>query len=99
MHYLDLPFAQSSNPLTTHTSRLGAESSSERAPSQLCRYIALLMDAPDGLTDHEAAHRLGILNTSVCARRAPLRKAGLIYCEGVRKGPHGTSNAIWRWRR
>jgi hypothetical protein len=85
--------------LSRHTSRLGAESSSERAPSQLVRMIQAYTDAPDGKTDHEMAAYLRIPLASVCARRAPLRKAGLIYCEGVRKGPYTASNAIWRWRR
>lgn len=92
-----LPFS-GSVPLTRHTSRAGAEAAAERAPSQTARYIAALLDARDGLTDHEAARLLGIPNTSVCARRAPLRKAGLIYAEGTRPGPDKVSNAIWRWR-
>ncbi len=97
--YLDtgLPF-NGSVPLTRHTSRQGAEDAADRAPSQTVRYIAALIDAPDGLTDYEAAAKLGCRNTSICARRAPLRKAGLIYAEGTRKGPDGVQNAIWRWR-
>jgi hypothetical protein len=93
-----LPF-QGSVPLTAHTSRLGAEAATDRAPSQLVRYIEALTDAPDGLTDHEAAARLGCRNTSICARRGSLRKAGLIYAEGTRLGPDGIQNAIWRWRK
>lgn len=99
MPYTDaqLPYS-GSDPLTVHTSRQGAEDAKERAIEQTTRYIAALVDAVDGLTDHEAARLLGIPNTSVCARRAPLRKAGLIYAEGTRKGPTGIANAIWRWR-
>lgn len=93
-----LPFA-GSVPLTRHTSRKGAEAAEERAPSQLIRMISAYIAAADGYTDHEIAAVLGIKNTSVCARRAPLRKAGLIHAEGTRPGPDGVANAIWRWRR
>jgi hypothetical protein len=41
---------------------------------------------------------LNIPLASVCARRAPLRKAGLIYAEGTRPGPTGVGNAIWRFK-
>jgi hypothetical protein len=100
MPYLEsgLPFSGAAT-LTRHTSRAGAEAAADRAPSQLVRYIEALTDAPAGLTDHEAAAKLGCRNTSICARRAPLRKAGLIYAEGTRLGPDGIQNAIWRWRR
>lgn len=84
--------------MTVHTSRQGAEDAKDRALPQTIRYIEALQDAVNGLTDHEAAKLLGIPNTSVCARRAPLRKAGLIYAEGTRPGPNGVQNAIWRWR-
>lgn len=94
-----LPFSGGTVPLTRHTSRKGAEAAEGRAPSQIIRYIAALIDAPDGLTDLEAAAILKIKNTSVCARRAPLRKAGLIYAEGTRPSPDGVANAVWRWRR
>lgn len=93
-----LPFS-GAVPLTAHTSRQGAEAASNRAPSQLVRLIEAYVHAADGLTDHEAARLLGIPNTSVCARRAPLRKAGLIYAEGTRPGPDGVANAVWRWKR
>lgn len=94
-----LPF-QGSVPLTRHTSRAGAEAAEKRAPSQLVRMVSAYVDAPDGRTDHEMAAYLGIPLASVCARRAPLRKAGLIFAEGTRPGPDGTTpNAVWRWRK
>jgi hypothetical protein len=92
-----LPF-NGSVPLTVHTSRQGAEDAKERAPSQLVRYIEALTDAGEGLTDLEASKLLNIPLASVCARRAPLRKAGLIYAEGTRPGPTGVGNAIWRFK-
>lgn len=97
-HTDGLPF-QGATPLSLHTSRAGAESAKDRAPSQLIRYICLLVDSADGVTDHEAAFRLQIPLASVCARRDPLRKAGLVHAEGIRPGPTGEQNAIWRWRR
>jgi hypothetical protein len=100
MPYVDsgLPF-NGSTPLSLHTSRAGAKDAEQRSTSQTIRYIEALTDAVDGLTDAEAAKVLGIPLASVCARRAPLRKAGLIFCEGTRPGPTGIGNAIWRWRR
>jgi hypothetical protein len=100
MPYTDseLPYS-GSVPLTIHTSRQGAEDAKARALPQTIRYVAALQDAAEGLTDAEAAKVLDIPLASVCARRAPLRKAGLIYAEGTRPGPTGVGNAIWRWRK
>ena len=94
----NLPY-QGSVPLSRSTSLAGAESAKDRAPSQLIRMIVALLDAPDGLTDHDLARILDIPLASVCARRAPLRNAGLVYCEGVRSGATGEPNALWRFRR
>lgn len=93
-----LPFSGGVIPLTRHTSKLAAEAAEPKALPQMVRYISALCDAPNGLTDWEAAELLGILHTSVCARRDPLRRAGLIFCNGTRPGPDGSANAIWRWR-
>lgn len=93
-----LPFS-GAVPLSRHTSMKGAESAEKKAPSQLLRMIVLLVHAVDGYTDHELAHALSIPLASVCARRAQLREAELIYAQGTRPGPTGEPNAVWRWRR
>lgn len=92
-----LPFS-GAVPLTVHTSRKGAESAEPRALPQMVRYIAAILEAADGLTDHEAQRLLNIPLASVIARRDPLRLAGLVYAQGTRPGPTGEQNAIWRWR-
>jgi predicted ArsR family transcriptional regulator len=89
-----LPF-NGSTTLSRFTSHQGAEDAKDRALSQTIRYLALLKQH-DGLTDAEAARLLGIERTSVNARRAPLVKAGLVYAEGMRQGPTGIRNAVWK---
>ncbi len=96
-----LPFASGSTPQAAHASRAGAEDAAPRAMSQVVRYLALLKASPRGLTDAEAAQRLGIERTSVNARRAVLVKAGLVYSDGFRKrttNGRNNRNTVWKAR-
>jgi hypothetical protein len=100
MPYLEgsLPFSGSS-PQAAHASRAGAQDAAPRALSQTVRYLRLLKDHPDGLTDAEAAKLLNLERSSVNARRKPLEKAGLVYADGFRPGPTGkVLNCIWKAR-
>lgn len=102
MPYIDgaLPFSSGLTPQSAHASRSGAEDAAPRALSQTVRYLRLLKDSPRGLTDAEAATRLGLERSSINARRAPLVKAGLVYADGFRQGTSGRKvrNAVWKAR-
>jgi hypothetical protein len=90
-----LPF-QGCTPLSRFTSHAGAQDAKDRALPQTVRYLALLKES-GGLTDAEAATRLGIERSSVNARRVPLVKAGLVVADGVRPGPTGkVLNVVWK---
>jgi predicted transcriptional regulator len=89
-----LPF-QGSVPQSAHSSRAGAEDAAPRALSQTVRYLSALKTY-GGLTDAEAASRLGLERSSINARRRPLVKAGLVIADGFRTGSTGVKNVIWR---
>lgn len=92
-----LPFSGSS-PLSRHTSYQGAEDAKARALPQLVVYLALLKSVyPDGMTDAEAAERMGVERTSINARRKPLHQAGLVESYGTRERvSSGNPNTVWR---
>lgn len=96
-HYIEgaLPFG-GSTPQAAHASRAGAEDAAPRALNQTVRYLALLKSRPQGCTDAEAAHLLGLERTSINARRRPLVKAGLVYSDGFRPGDTGIKNTVWK---
>jgi len=59
------------------------------------RYLAALEAAePHGLTDHEAAHVLGVPLSSICSTRGALRDQ--LVTDGARMGPYGQQNTVYR---
>lgn len=99
MPYLEqgLPFSGKS-PQSRHASRSGAEHAKDRALPQTVRYLQILKDHPNGLTDREAADLLMIERSTVNARRSELVKADLVYADGFRKGDSGVVNTVWKAR-
>ena len=99
MPYTDsnLPFS-GSVPQSRHASRAGAEDAAPRALPQTVRYLRALKDRPAGLTDAEAAVVLGLLRSTINARRRPLVKAELVYADGFRDGAFGVKNTVWKAR-
>lgn len=93
-----LPF----NGTTTqsrHASYLGAKAAEPRAGSQSERYLNLLRST-GGLTDAEAAERMGIERTSINARRAYFVKKGVVVPDGYRENVEsGVKNTVWRLAR
>lgn len=93
-----LPFS-GATPQSRHASYLGARDAQGRAPRQSERYLALLQEHPDGLTDWEAAARLGVERTTINARRMELVKMGKVYSDGFRKNEtSGIRNTVWKAR-
>lgn len=95
-HWIEqaLPYGGTS-PHAAHASRAGAEDAAPRALSQTVRYLAALRTY-GGLTDAEAAQRLGLERSSINARRAPLVRAGIVRSNGFRPGPTGKiKNVVW----
>lgn len=93
-----LPFS-GSLPQSRHASLKGAESAEKRAPSQVLRYLSLLVSRyPDGLTDQEAADLMNVERSTINARRGQCRGAGLELIEsaGSRPGNYDMDNTIWR---
>jgi hypothetical protein len=91
-----LPFSGITSQ-SKHASYLGAKSAASRVHSQNARYLQLLREHPDGLTDAEAAKLMGIDRTSINARRALLVTQGSVYSDGFRKNPQsGIKNTIWK---
>lgn len=78
-----------------HTSRLGAESAANRAETQTARYLSLLQDYPEGLSDMQAARLMGVERTTINARRSPLHKAGVVVPNGFVTGDSGVKNVRW----
>jgi hypothetical protein len=98
MPYLDsaLPFS-GSTPQSAHASHAGAVDAAPRALNQTVRYLRLLKDRPNGLTDAEAATLMEVERSTINARRAPLVKAGLVFSDGFRPGPTGkVKNTVWK---
>lgn len=64
------------------------------------RYAALLRERGP-LSDHDAAAVLGVLSTTVGARRLELMAAdpGCIESAGRAPQPYGVSRTTWRWAR
>lgn len=62
------------------------------------RYVALLQKRGP-LSDHDAAAALGVLSTTVGARRIELMAAdpGCIESAGRASRPYGVSRTCWRW--
>ena len=62
------------------------------------RYVALLRERGP-LSDHDAADALGVLSTTVGARRLELMAAmpGCIESVGRQPQAHGVSRTVWRW--
>jgi hypothetical protein len=62
------------------------------------RYAQLLRDRGP-LSDHDAAAALGVLSTTVGARRSELMAArpGCIESAGRQAQPYGVSRTVWRW--
>jgi hypothetical protein len=99
MPYTDahLPFS-GSTVQSRHASHAGATHAKHRAEPQTIRYLRVLKDHPDGLTDREAAHLLGLERSTINARRVPLVKADLVYADGFRSGDSGVRNTVWKSR-
>lgn len=90
---MPLTYANGHDSLTLSVAEDAAETVAERRSRLLRRYIALLEQHPEGLTDHEAAALLGVPNTSCCSTRSALRdRVGAI---GAKAGPWGARNSIF----
>src|SRR5678816_3276416 len=90
---LSLPFSGSVT-LSRHSSYQGAVSASERVGRQCLALISAYKDHGP-LTDAQAAQVLGVERTTINARRAELRKRGLVQAIDTIKGEHGVSNTRW----
>lgn len=85
-----LPFT-GAEPLTRHCSYLGAVDAQPRAAKQAAALLELYRTAGP-LIDHDAAKRLKLPVTTICARRRDLRRLGLIQTHGWERGPFGVKN-------
>lgn len=89
------PIAPALDPVARHCSSMGALSASERIGRQ-CLALLTLYRQHGPFTDAEAAARLRVERTTICARRHELIARGLVQRVGTRK--HATtliSNTTW----
>lgn len=88
-------------PAAVEARRSGLRRARQTGETLRERYLALLEAHPDGLTDHDAAARLGVLSTTAGARRLELMAArpGLIETAGRVAQPHTVSRTVWRLAR
>lgn len=93
-------FARGRTLQAVECGRRAAQAITGRRAALRDRYLAALEAAePHGLTDHEAASRLGVPVSSICSTRGALMpKAGphLVCSDGDRLGPYGLANTVWR---
>jgi hypothetical protein len=85
-------------PQSRHASWLGAKDAAHRSESQVAKYLALLEQHPEGLTDAEAADLMRIDRSSINARRRALVHLELVVADGFRKSKHGIRNVVWKKR-
>lgn len=98
MPYTDsLPFS-GSIPLSRHCSSEGARHAAPRAGTQARRYLELLYARGEtGCTDTEAAALLGLMRSTINARRVPFIGGDQpwVMTSGTRKGQSGVNNSVW----
>lgn len=85
-------------PSAVESRRSGLRRARQTGETLRERYLALLEAHPEGLTDHDAAARLGVLSTTAGARRLELMAArpGLIEACGRVAQPNTVSRTRWR---
>lgn len=88
-----LPF-QGLTTLSRHCSWAGAQSALEKAGPQ-CRALYDLYEERGPLTDWEASEALGLLRSTINARRATLIADGLVKVHGIKPGRFGKPNSTW----
>ena len=85
-------------PSAVQARRSGHRIGREKGPTLRALYVALLKADPEGLTDHQAALVLGVLSTTVGARRKELMDADPTCIESVGRVRVGAaSRTRWRW--
>ena len=86
-----------STPQSRHSSYQGAKSVEDRQPALVLRYLGLLKIAGEqGVTDQEAALRLGCKTSSICGRRNECLAFDLVEPCGFREGDSGVRVTAWR---
>jgi len=88
-----LPFSGSVT-LSRHCSHQGALSAFERVGRQALELLTAYRQRGP-LTDAAAAQVLGVERTTINARRAELRRRGLVQAVDTVKGAHGVANTRW----
>lgn len=91
---LSLPFS-GAEPISRHCSHAGAVAASERVGRQCVELLsAYALHGP--LSDAEAAKHLGVERSTINARRAELRRRGLVCAQGTKKNDAtGVTNTLW----
>lgn len=85
-------------PSAVQARRYGHRIGREKGPTLRALYVALLKADPEGLTDHQAALVLGVLSTTVGARRKELMHADPTCIEAVGRVKAGAaSRTRWKW--
>lgn len=85
-----------SAPSAVQARRSGHRVGLAQAPTLQARYKALLASFPCGLTDHAAAAHLGVLSTTVGARRIELIESGVPIVAVGRVKAGRASRCVWR---
>jgi hypothetical protein len=83
--------ARGSDPIT---SKVAARAIAYRTGTVKARLLAAYLEEPSGLTDEEAAIRVGIELYQATKRCADLRNDGVIVATGVRKGAAGLERMV-----
>lgn len=88
---------QTSARRNSPTSVAAAKQAEPRAGSQMSRYLTELVKARrHGLTDHEAADKLGLPVGTICARRGSEYGRRYVRDSGRRrKSVYGSDNVVW----
>jgi transcription initiation factor IIE alpha subunit len=60
------------------------------------RVLELLMSWPEGLTDEEQQHKLGMNPSTQRPRRIELERRGLVVAAGTRRTTSGRMAVVWR---
>lgn len=91
----ELPFAESASPLAQSASFAGAANAQARSSNQTLRYLELL--AKRGPTsDADAAVLLGLMRSTINARRGPLCQRGIVIAvDRTQNVETGVVNTRW----
>lgn len=95
----DLPLFAQRAP-SVRGSRTSAQAADSLAPTTLNamqrRVLELLQATPDGLTDEEMQHKLGMNPSTQRPRRIELVRRGLVVECGTRRTASGRMASVWR---